>query len=67
MNTKEKIEIMQAFVDGKDIEFKRVSDTKYKVANIVNVEISWNWMNYARGHYAIWESLYRERKKNGKF
>jgi len=42
--TKQKIEVMQAFIDGKEIEFKqRFQNDHYRTANTPD----WNFVNYA--------------------
>jgi hypothetical protein len=53
MTTIEKIKVMQAYVDGKNIEFRNIllpngelGDYKWLPYNILNGEPNWNWTLY---------------------
>lgn len=55
--TKEKIEVMQAFIDGKEIEFKqRFQNDHYRTANTTD----WDFVNYA---YRVKPSDKKDRTK----
>lgn len=46
--TKEKIEVMQAYIDGKEIEIKKLTDTAswVKIISSNKNEPEWDWRNF---------------------